>query len=126
MTELAPSEEQHLSVEEPPRRRAADAVMVVACLAVVAGTLSRITTTSDLELRLAELLDRFPQGLDGIFTAVLGMGALWAVLVITALGALTGRRGLATQVLIAGVATWFLGRVLVRTIGRHVPPPRST
>jgi hypothetical protein len=108
--------------EEPPRRRPADAVAVAACLAVVVGTLSRIGTTSDLELRFAELLDRFPQGLDGMFTAALGLGALWAVLVTTALGALTGRRRLATQVLIAGVATWFCGRIIVRTIGRHVPP----
>ncbi|HEY2812697.1 MAG TPA: lysylphosphatidylglycerol synthase domain-containing protein [Acidimicrobiales bacterium] len=109
--------------EDPPRRRAADAVTVVVCLAVVIGTLSRIGSTSDLELRFAELLDRFPQGLDGIFTAALGLGALWAVVVTTALGALTGRRRLATQVLIAGVVTWFCGRIIVRTVGRHAPPP---
>jgi uncharacterized membrane protein YbhN (UPF0104 family) len=96
-------------------------------LVVSAGLLTvaaaRSTSASELELALAEFLNRFPDGLSGLVTFLLRFGSLWVAIAAAALGWLARRHRLSLELLIAGGTAWLIGRVLVWVYGERMPPP---
>jgi uncharacterized membrane protein YbhN (UPF0104 family) len=107
---------------DPPKRRPSDLAALVMFAALLAVTAARTDTPSELELQLAVFLNRFPEGLSGVLTAVLGLGALWLVALAAGLGFLTRRRRLSVELALTGAGTWIIGRGLVRALGRRLPP----
>ena len=94
----------------------------MAWVALLAVTAHEAGSPGELELQLAVFLNRFPEGLSGVLTAVLGLGALWVVAVVAGLGYLTRRRRLSLELTLTGVGAWITGRLLVNTLGRRSPP----
>jgi uncharacterized membrane protein YbhN (UPF0104 family) len=107
---------------DPPARRPSDLSALLAFLVLLAVTAARTDIPSELELQLAIFLNRFPEGLSGALTAILGLGALWLVVLVAGLGFLTRRRRLSLELALTGAATWVIGRIVVSALGRRVAP----
>ncbi len=98
--------------ELPYRRRTSDVVRLVIMVVLIVVAVAHQPNPTDLENNLYALVNGLPAQLSTFFTLLYRFGALWAVGLVV-LAALVARRWrLARDLLIAGVATWVLGRLI--------------
>ncbi len=98
--------------ERPYRRLTGDWIaLALACL-IVGVTAVNARDVPPVGSSIDEFLRSLPGAFDGLFTAVLAIGSLWGI-ALTLGAALIARRGrLACVLTVAGMAAWFLGRLL--------------
>ena len=96
--------------------------MLVASTGLLAVTAARSTSASEVELGLAEFVNRFPDGLSGLVTFLLRFGSLWVAIAAAGLGWLARRNRLSLELLIAGGTAWLIGRLLLWVYGERPPP----
>lgn len=106
-------------VQGAGRHRPADALVVVVGVVFLGFTASRIQSSTSLEVTFAELVNGLPDGLAGLAGFLYRLGALWFVGLAAAAVAVGGQRRLAASVVVAGSATWLLGRALVALGGKR-------
>lgn len=98
--------------EEPYRRRPIDGVVAVVALVVLVGAMVHEGSPGALERHLVALAADVPEEIHGFFVALLRLGALWAVALVTIAAFVAHRRRLARDLVIGGVAAWFVARLV--------------
>ncbi len=105
--------------EEPYRRRASDWVRFVSAAAVLTGLATQATRISTFEENFFELFNSLPSGLEPLFRALQGLGALWAVGLIGAAALVARRWRLARDLSLCGLVAWAIARVLGSYVVGH-------
>ena len=98
--------------EQPYRRRTSDWFRLVLGVVFVALTIAHENNPGDFEENLFTLLNGLPNDLRTFFRALYGLGALWALGLVVVAALVARRWRLARDLVIAGVLTWFVGRLL--------------
>jgi glycosyltransferase 2 family protein len=98
--------------EQPYRRRTSDWFRLVLAVVFVALTIANEGNPGDFERNLYELLNGLPNDLRTFFRALYGIGTLWALGLVVVAALVAQRWRLARDMVVAGVVTWFIGRML--------------
>jgi undecaprenyl-diphosphatase len=103
--------------EAPDRRRVGDWIRLVVGVVVFSLLLWHHDHESQTEKNVFRTLHDLPQGAASAVHLFYGLGALWAVVLIAVAALLEERRRLARDLLVAGVSTWAIARLVVALVG---------
>lgn len=98
--------------ELPYQRRTSDRIRVAIAIVLVALAIAHQGNDSDTEHALFDLLNGLPDALSPFFEILYRFGALWAVGLVVVAALVARRWRLARDMAIAGVAAWFLARLI--------------
>src|SRR5690349_18623723 len=98
--------------EEPYRRRVSDWIRLAVGVVLMALLLAHQEHESRPELDLYRAVRDLPHELDSAVRLLYAIGTLWAVGLVVVAALIGKRRRLARDLLIAGVVTWVLGRII--------------
>ena len=98
--------------EQPYRRRISDWVRLTVAVALIALLVWQHDHQSQALDNVTTLINGLPNYLDSLFRLVFALGALWAVGLVVVAALVARRWRLARDLLVAGVATWAIARVM--------------
>lgn len=98
--------------ELPYRRRTSDQIRVVIAMVLMALAIAHQGNETASEQSLFQLVNGLPDALVPLFQFLYRFGALWAVGLVVAAALFARRWRLARDMAIAGVAAWFLARLI--------------
>jgi undecaprenyl-diphosphatase len=99
--------------ELPERRRASDWIRLVIGVVVFSLLLWHHNHESLAEKDVFQALHALPQGAASAVQLFYGLGAVWAVAIIVVVAFVGKRRRLGRDLLVAGVATWAIARLII-------------
>src|SRR4051812_33432950 len=102
----------------PDRRRVADWIRLATGVVLMALLVWHQDHESQTEKEIYLAIRELPHGVDSdsVVHLLYGLGALWALALIVGAAVLSERRRLARDLLIAGVATWAIARLMVELV----------
>ncbi len=98
--------------EQPYRRRLSDWIRLVISLGLIALLVWHHDHPSQALQNVTTLINGLPNYLDSLFRLVFTLGALWAVGLVAVAAIVARRWRLARDLLVAGVFTWMIARVM--------------
>src|ERR1700712_3128509 len=98
--------------ELPYRRRTSDRIRVAIAVIIVALVIAHQGHENTSEDGLFQLINGLPNALAPLFEILYRFGALWAVGLVVVAALVARRWRLARDMAIAGVASWFIARVI--------------
>lgn len=98
--------------ELPYRRRTSDRIRVVIALVIMVLVIAHEGNESPSEDNLFQLINGLPNSLAPLFEFLYRFGALWALGLVVVAALVARRWRLARDMAIAGVAVWFLARLI--------------
>jgi glycosyltransferase 2 family protein len=101
----------------PDRRRVSDGVRVVVGVVTVLLLLGHHNHESQTEREVFQAVHDLPQGVASAVRLFYGLGALWALALIVIAAFLSERRLLGRDLLVAGVASWAIARLMIALVG---------
>jgi undecaprenyl-diphosphatase len=101
----------------PDRRRVSDGVRLAVGVVILLLLLAHHNHESQTEQQVFGAVHDLPQGLASAVRLFYGLGALWALVLIVIAAFLSERRQLARDLLIAGVGTWAIARLIIALVG---------
>jgi undecaprenyl-diphosphatase len=103
--------------ELPDRRRVSDWIRLAVGVVIFVLLLAHHNHESQTEKDVFQAIHNLPQGAASAVHLFYGLGALWALALIVVAAFLSERRRLARDLLIAGIATWAIARLIVELVG---------
>ena len=100
----------------PDRRRTSDWIRLVVGVVTILLLLAHHNHESQTEKDIYDAVRALPQGISSAVHLFYGLGALWALALIVVAAIFSDRRRLARDLLIAGVATWAIARIIVALV----------
>jgi undecaprenyl-diphosphatase len=100
----------------PERRRVSDWIRLVVGVVLFVLLLAHHNHESQSEKAIFQAIHDLPHGFDSAMRLFYGLGALWALALIVVAAVLSERRRLARDLLIAGVASWAIARLIVALV----------
>jgi undecaprenyl-diphosphatase len=100
----------------PDRRRASDWIRLGVGVVLLLLLLVHEHHESSTEKAISQAIHDLPLGLSSFVHLIYGLGALWAVVLIVVAALLGERRRLARDLVIAGVVTWAIARLIVALV----------
>jgi uncharacterized membrane protein YbhN (UPF0104 family)/tRNA A-37 threonylcarbamoyl transferase component Bud32 len=102
--------------ELPDRRRTSDWIRLVIGIVLMILLAAHHNHESQTERAIYQAIHDLPHGADSAVHLFYGLGALWALVLIVVAAFFSERRRLARDLLVAGVATWAIARVIVELV----------
>jgi uncharacterized membrane protein YbhN (UPF0104 family) len=100
----------------PERRRVSDWIRLVVGVVTFLLLLGHHNHESQTEKDIYDAIRALPQGIASAVHLFYGLGALWAVALIVVAAFFSDRRRLARDLLVAGLATWAIARLIVALV----------
>ena len=100
----------------PDRRRTSDWIRLVVGVVTILLLLAHHNHESQTEKDIYDAVRALPQGITSAVHLFYGLGAIWALALIVVAAIFSDRRRLARDLLIAGVATWAIARIIVALV----------
>jgi undecaprenyl-diphosphatase len=101
----------------PDRRRVSDGVRVVVGVVIALLLLAHHNHEGQTEKAVFQAFHDLPQGIASAVHLFYGLGALWALALIVIAAFLSERRRLGRDLLVAGVVTWAIARLIIALVG---------
>jgi uncharacterized membrane protein YbhN (UPF0104 family) len=101
----------------PDRRRVTDGIRLVVGVVILLLLLAHHNHESQTEKEAFQAIHDLPQGIASAVHLFYGLGALWALALIVIAAFLSERRLLARDLLVAGVVTWAIARLIIALVG---------
>jgi undecaprenyl-diphosphatase len=101
----------------PDRRRVSDWIRLVVGVVVLLSLLAHHNHESGTEKQVFQAVRDLPRGIASAVRLFYGLGALWALALIVIAAVLSERRRLGRDLLVAGVATWAIARLIIALVG---------
>src|SRR4051812_12140412 len=102
--------------ELPDRRRVSDWIRLVVGIVLLILLVVHHDHETQTENDIFQAVRDLPHGFDSAVRLFYGLGALWALGLIVVAAVLSERRRLARDLLIAGIATWAIARLIVALV----------
>src|SRR5436309_155573 len=102
--------------ELPDRRRVSDWIRLVVGIVLLIVLVVHHDHETQAEKDIFQGIRDLPHGFDSTLQLFYGLGALWALGLVVVAAVLSERRRLARDLLIAGIATWAIARLIVALV----------